>query len=73
MLFCNHDLSGHYENTNPDHYGPEGGLLTEKGRVLSGHINLCDGYNGSQAEYVPYANLGPLVIPDSLIDDQACS
>ena len=30
-LFCNHELPGHCENSNPEHYGPEGGLMTEKG------------------------------------------
>src|SRR5437879_4394689 len=29
-FFCNHELPGHCENSNPEHYGPEGGLLTEK-------------------------------------------
>lgn len=24
-LFRNHDLPGHHENSNPDHYGPDGG------------------------------------------------
>ena len=72
-FFCNHDLPGHCENSNPDHYGPEGGLLTEKGGALFGYTDLYGGYNGGQAEYVrvPYADYGPRVIPDSLTDDQA--
>ncbi|MGI4884227.1 MAG: zinc-dependent alcohol dehydrogenase [Janthinobacterium lividum] len=72
-FFCNHDLPGHCENSNPDHYGPEGGLLTEKGGALFGYTDLYGGYNGGQAEYVrvPYADFGPRVIPDSLTDDQA--
>ncbi|WBA40408.1 zinc-dependent alcohol dehydrogenase [Hymenobacter canadensis] len=71
--FCNHELPGHCENSNPDHYGPEGGLLTEKGGALFGYTDLYGGYNGGQAEYVrvPYADYGPRVIPDSLTDEQA--
>ncbi|RYU77940.1 zinc-dependent alcohol dehydrogenase [Hymenobacter persicinus] len=71
--FCNHELPGHCENSNPDHYGPEGGLLTENGGALFGYTDLYGGYNGGQAEYVrvPYADFGPRVIPDSLTDEQA--
>ncbi|OON67914.1 zinc-dependent alcohol dehydrogenase [Hymenobacter sp. CRA2] len=72
-FFCNHELPGHCENSNPDHYGPEGGVLTEKGGALFGYTDLYGGYNGGQAEYVrvPYADYGPRVIPDSLTDEQA--
>ncbi|WP_345072396.1 zinc-dependent alcohol dehydrogenase [Hymenobacter fastidiosus] len=72
-FFCNHELPGHCENSNPDHYGPEGGLLTEKGGALFGYTDIYGGYNGGQAEYVrvPYADYGPRVIPDSLTDEQA--
>ncbi|UYZ63074.1 zinc-dependent alcohol dehydrogenase [Hymenobacter weizhouensis] len=71
--FCNHELPGHCENSNPDHYGPEGGVLTEKGGALFGYTDLYGGYHGGQAEYVrvPYADFGPRVIPDSLTDEQA--
>jgi len=71
-FFCNHDLPGHCENSNPDHYGPEGGLLTEKGGALFGYTDLYGGYNGGQAEYVrvPYADYGPRIVPDSLTDEQ---
>lgn len=71
-FFCNHDLPGHCENSNPDHYGPEGGLLTEKGGALFGYTDIYGGYNGGQAEYVrvPYADYGPRIVPDSLTDEQ---
>ena len=29
-FFCNHHLPGHCENSNPEHYGPEGGILLKK-------------------------------------------
>ena len=72
-FFCNHALPGHCENSNPEHYGPEGGLMSQKGGALFGYSDLYGGYNGGQAEYVrvPYADYGPRKIPDSLSDDQA--
>jgi threonine dehydrogenase-like Zn-dependent dehydrogenase len=71
-FFCNHELPGHCENSNPEHYGPEGGLLTEKGGALFGYTDLYGGYDGGQAQYVrvPYANHGPRVVPDNLTDEQ---
>lgn len=71
-FFCNHELPGHCENSNPEHYGPEGGLLTEKGGALFGYTDLYGGYDGGQAQYVrvPYANFGPRVVPENLTDEQ---
>jgi threonine dehydrogenase-like Zn-dependent dehydrogenase len=70
--FCTHQLPGHCENSNPDHYGPEGGVLTEKGGGLFGYTDLYGGYDGGQAEYVrvPYADFGPRRVPDELTDEQ---
>ncbi len=71
-FFCNHDLPGHCENSNPEHYGPEGGLVTEKGGALFGYTDLYGGYDGGQAQYVrvPYADYGPRIVPDNLTDEQ---
>lgn len=71
-FFCNHDLPGHCENSNPEHYGPEGGLLTQKGGALFGYTDLYGGYDGGQAQYVrvPYADYGPRKVPDNLTDEQ---
>lgn len=71
-FFCAIDLPGHCENSNPDHYGPEGGLIKEKGGALFGYTDLYGGYDGGQAEYVrvPYADYGPRVVPDTLSDEQ---
>lgn len=71
-FFCDHHLPGHCENSNPDHYGPEGGVLTEKGGALFGYTDLYGGYDGGQAEFVrvPYADYGPRVVPDNLTDEQ---
>ncbi len=71
-FFCNEHLPGHCENSNPDNYGPEGGLMTEKGGALFGYTDLYGGYDGGQAEYVrvPYGDYGPRKVPDNLTDDQ---
>ncbi|UUF13036.1 alcohol dehydrogenase catalytic domain-containing protein [Flavobacterium panici] len=71
-FFCNHDVPGNCEHSNPEHYGPEGGILTEKGGALFGYTDLYGGYDGGQAQYVrvPYANYGPRVVPENLTDEQ---
>lgn len=70
--FCDHLLPGHCVNSNPENYGPEGGLMTQKGGGMFGYTDLYGGYNGGQAEYVrvPFANFGPRKVPDSLSDEQ---
>lgn len=69
--FCEHGLSPHCENSNPN-YGPEGGLLTEKGAALFGYTDLYGGYSGGQAQYVrvPYAHFGPRKIQTSMRDEE---
>jgi len=71
-FFCNHELPGHCEHSNPENYGPEGGLLTEKGGGMFGYTDMYGGYDGGQAEFVrvPYANFGPRKVPDNLTDEQ---
>ncbi|WP_118975931.1 zinc-dependent alcohol dehydrogenase [Taibaiella koreensis] len=71
-FFCTHHLPGQCEESNPEHYGPEGGLLTEKGGALFGYTDLYGGYDGGQAQYVrvPYADVGPRKVPDGLTDEQ---
>jgi S-(hydroxymethyl)glutathione dehydrogenase / alcohol dehydrogenase len=70
--FCSHHLPVHCATSNPDKYGPEGGLLDEKGGALFGYTDLYGGYAGGQAQYVrvPYADVGPRKVPDALTDDQ---
>jgi threonine dehydrogenase-like Zn-dependent dehydrogenase len=71
-FFCSHDSPGNCENSNPEHYGPEGSLLKEKGGALFGYTDLYGGYDGGQAEYVrvPYADYGPRIVPENLSDEQ---
>ena len=71
-FFCQHDLPGHCENSNPEKYGPEGGLLDQKGGALFGYTDLYGGYQGGQAQFVrvPYANHGPRKVQSDFTDEQ---
>jgi S-(hydroxymethyl)glutathione dehydrogenase / alcohol dehydrogenase len=70
--FCSHAFPTQCENSNKDHYGPEGALLSGKGGALFGYTDLYGGYSGGQAQYarVPYADYGPRLVPESLSDEQ---
>ena len=61
--FCQHDLWSQCDNSNPN--GSVGGIF--------GYGDVFGGYDGGQAEYlrVPYANVGPTVIPEDITDEQA--
>lgn len=69
--FCSHALPTHCENSNSN-YGPEGGLLKQKGAGLFGYTDLYGGYDGGQAEFVrvPFAGVGPRKVPENLSDEQ---
>jgi S-(hydroxymethyl)glutathione dehydrogenase / alcohol dehydrogenase len=71
-FFCSHGLPVHCENSNRKHYGPEGGLLDQKGGALFGYTDLYGGYMGGQAEYVrvPFADVGPRKVPDRFSDEE---
>ncbi|GAA4457625.1 zinc-dependent alcohol dehydrogenase [Rurimicrobium arvi] len=71
-FFCQQGYHPSCMHSNPEHYGPEGDLLKGKGGGMFGYTDLYGGYNGGQAEYVrvPFANVGPKIIPDELTDDQ---
>lgn len=60
--YCEHDLWSQCDNSNTN--GEVGGIL--------GYSKTYGGYDGGQAEYlrVPYANVGPTVIPEDLTDEQ---
>lgn len=70
-FFCEHQNASQCENSNPN-YGPEGGLLREKGSALFGYTDLYGGYDGGQAQFarVPFANFGPRKVPENLTDEQ---
>lgn len=70
-FFCNKDLYSLCDNTNPNM------ALAEKfwGHSpcgIFGYSHLVGGYSGGQAEFVrvPFADVGPMKVPDHLLDDQ---
>ena len=71
-FFCEKEIFAGCETTND----ARGTLMNRKdlrpAAGLFGYTHLYGGYAGGQAEYVrvPKANVGPLVIPDILSDDQ---
>jgi len=71
-FFCTHGASPACENSNYEHYGPEGDLTDGKGAALFGYTDLYGGYSGGQAEYVrvPYADISPRIVPDNMSDEQ---
>ncbi|SJZ98087.1 zinc-dependent alcohol dehydrogenase [Sediminibacterium ginsengisoli] len=71
-FFCQHQSPGNCSSSNPEHYGPEGGIVKEKGGALFGYTDLYGGYDGGQAEYVrvPYADYGPRKVPENLTDEE---
>lgn len=71
-FFCEHELPTGCENSNPKKYGPEGGLVDQKGGALFGYTDLYGGIAGGQAEAVrvPFADYGPRKVPSDLTDQQ---
>ncbi len=60
--YCEHGLWSQCDNSNAN--GEVGGIF--------GYSNTYGGYDGGQAEYlrVPYANVGPTLVPEDLEDEQ---
>ncbi|HEX3160868.1 MAG TPA: zinc-dependent alcohol dehydrogenase [Gemmatimonadaceae bacterium] len=59
------------ENSNPNAYIAEK-MLGHSPAGIFGYSHLTGGFAGGQAEYVrvPFADVGPLKVPDGLTDDQ---
>ena len=70
--FCRNQLWSLCDNTNPNAALAEG-VAGFSGAGIFGYSHLYGGYAGGQAEYVrvPYADVGPLAIPDDVSDEQA--
>lgn len=69
--FCQHEEYALCDNSNPEPW------LTEKSygyatAGIFGYSHLMGGYAGGQAEYVrvPFADVGPIKIPEELSDEQ---
>ena len=71
-FFCAMNLHAACETTNPG----RGAILNKKqipsGAALFGYSHLYGGLPGGQAEYVrvPKANVGPMKVPGTLVDEQ---
>ncbi len=71
-FFCNRELYSLCDESNPK---PEKArkAMGQAPAGLLGYSHMTGGFAGGQAEYlrVPYADVGPIKIPDGITDDQA--
>ncbi|HEV7371711.1 zinc-dependent alcohol dehydrogenase [Arenibaculum sp.] len=69
---CEHHLYSVCENSNPNAWMAEK-MWGYSPSAIYGYSHLLGGYAGGQAEYarVPYADVGPIKVPDGMSDDQA--
>ena len=70
-FFCERDLWSLCDNSNPNAAMAEK-LYGASPSGLFGYSHMMGGYAGGQAEYVrvPFADVGPIKVPDSLNDEQ---
>ena len=70
-FFCRNGFYSGCERTNPD-YAAAAKLWGNSPAGLFGYSHLLGGFAGGQAEYlrVPYADVGPVKVPDGLSDEQ---
>ncbi|MBA3334146.1 MAG: glutathione-dependent formaldehyde dehydrogenase [Acidobacteria bacterium] len=70
-FFCQRDFWSLCDNSNPNPEGQET-LYGFSGSGLFGYSHMMGGFAGGQAEFVrvPFADVGPLKVPDSLEDEQ---
>jgi threonine dehydrogenase-like Zn-dependent dehydrogenase len=70
-FFCEQDLWSLCDNSNPNAWMAEK-LYGYSPSGLFGYSHMLGGYAGGQAEYVrvPFADCGPIKVPDHLTDEQ---
>jgi threonine dehydrogenase-like Zn-dependent dehydrogenase len=70
--FCKAGVFAACDNSNPNGEIPEGLYGAQAGAGIFGYSHMYGGYSGGQAEYVrvPYADVGPLKVPDGVSDEQ---
>ena len=68
---CQRDMFSLCENSNPNAWMAEK-MWGHSPSGIFGYSHLTGGYAGGQAEYarVPFADVGPLKVPESLTDEQ---
>ncbi len=71
-FFCQNGWYSGCERSNPDAAKAEK-MWGHSPAGLFGYSHLLGGYSGGQAEYlrVPYADVGPIKVPNGMSDDQA--
>lgn len=71
-FFCSRHLWSLCDNSNPNAEIAEK-LYGYSGSALFGYSHIYGGFAGGQAEYVrvPFADIGPFKIPESVTDEQA--
>jgi len=70
-FFCKRELWSCCDNSNPNYWMAEK-LLGSSPSGLFGYTHMMGGYAGGQAQYarVPFADVGPLKIPEGIPDDK---
>jgi threonine dehydrogenase-like Zn-dependent dehydrogenase len=70
-FFCQKEMWSLCDNTNPNAWMAEG-MYGFSGAGLFGYSHIFGGYAGGQAEFVrvPFADVGPIKIPDDIGDEQ---
>jgi threonine dehydrogenase-like Zn-dependent dehydrogenase len=70
-FFCQRELWSACDNSNPN-WRMANVLYGYSGSGLFGYSHMLGGYAGGQAEYVrvPFADVGPLKVPEHLTDEQ---
>ncbi len=70
-FFCNRDLWSLCDNSNPNSWMAEK-FYGHSPAGLYGYSHMLGGYAGGQAEYarIPFADVGPIKIPDGMSDEQ---
>jgi len=70
-FFCKRELWSCCDNSNPNYWMAEK-LLGSSPSGLFGYTHMIGGYAGGQAQYarVPFADVGPLKIPEGIPDDK---
>ena len=69
---CKNEMYSLCENSNPNAWMAEK-MWGHSPAGLFGYSHMLGGYAGGQAEYarVPFADVGPIKVPDGMSDDQA--
>ena len=70
-FFCHNQMFSLCENSNPNAHIAKG-LMGHSPAGVFGYSHMLGGFAGGQAQYarVPFADVGPLKVPDELTDEQ---